>query len=133
MRPLKLLAAAVSVFSIPCFGDCNSDFQGYDTVAGDDVNIYYRSVEAPIRVGRQFKLTVIVCQGGNAWSGELVMDAFMPAHGHGMNYKPEISKTGNGEFLANGLLLHMPGEWRLDFKLLGESINQTYSSPLTLR
>ena len=41
----------------------------------------------------------------------------MPAHRHGMNYKPTVRALGQGRFVADGLMLHMPGQWRLWFEL----------------
>ena len=46
----------------------------------------------------------------------------MPAHGHGMNYRPTVAIAGPNEFSVQGLLLHMLGLWRFEirFKLFGE-------------
>jgi hypothetical protein len=45
----------------------------------------------------------------------LRVDADMPAHRHGMNYQTTVQMAGEGRFLAQGLLFHMPGRWRLIF------------------
>jgi hypothetical protein len=37
----------------------------------------------------------------------------MPSHGHGMNTKPRLTRLGDGEWRAEGMLFHMPGEWEL--------------------
>lgn len=36
--------------------------------------------------------------------------AEMPAHDHGMNNEPTIEKTGEGEFLVEGMRFHMQGD-----------------------
>lgn len=41
------------------------------------------------------------------------VDARMPAHFHGMNRVPKVSRRPDGSFIAEGLLLHMPGHWEL--------------------
>ncbi len=43
----------------------------------------------------------------------------MPAHRHGMNYKPTVISTLPGTYVAEGFLLHMPGDWRFKFRLAG--------------
>ena len=32
-----------------------------------------------------------------------------------MNYRPTLAGQGNGRYLAEGLLFHMPGRWELSF------------------
>lgn len=49
-------------------------------------------------------------------------DARMPAHNHGMTTKPKISAikapTGAGrQFRVDGVMLHMPGDWVLQFDI----------------
>lgn len=41
------------------------------------------------------------------------IDADMPAHGHGMNTKPRVTKVEDGKWKVEGLLFHMPGDWEL--------------------
>jgi hypothetical protein len=43
------------------------------------------------------------------------VDATMPEHRHGMNYRAGIKSLGEGRWRAEGLLLHMPGRWELRF------------------
>lgn len=45
---------------------------------------------------------------------ELVVDAAMPEHLHGMNRVPTIARSGAG-FRVEGMKLHMPGNWELYF------------------
>jgi len=41
----------------------------------------------------------------------------MPAHNHSMFTKPEVIRTGAGEFQVQGTLFHMASEWNLTFIL----------------
>ena len=66
----------------------------------------------PLAVGRHFKVAGRVCGGARL----LRVDADMPAHRHGMNYRPEL-KTEGDAFEATGLMLHMPGTWRFRFEV----------------
>ena len=49
----------------------------------------------------------------------------MPAHGHGMNYRPEISMVASDEsvsiYKVQGLVFHMPGTWQWDLDLVFET------------
>ena len=67
---------------------------------------------APLEVGRQFALRLALCGDASGWTVREV-DARMPQHGHGMNYRASVSaEAEEGRYRAEGLLLHMPGRWR---------------------
>jgi hypothetical protein len=68
---------------------------------------------APWAVSRHFALRGELCGAGRL----LRVDADMPAHRHGMNYRPTLSLQPDGSFVAQGLLLHMPGRWRIRFEI----------------
>lgn len=68
-----------------------------------------------IEVGEAFSVMLTVC-GEGLDSANVVLDATMPAHGHGMNYAPEYSVVSKGsdvmQVQVDGLRLHMPGNWQ---------------------
>lgn len=72
-----------------------------------------RLVPAGIKVGAPFAVDVRVCSPDNARIERLVIDAHMPAHRHGMNYRPEVTAKGEGVYEARGFLFHMPGKWEI--------------------
>ena len=45
------------------------------------------------------------------------VDAGMPDHGHGMNYRPAVSSGADGVVTADGFLFHMPGTWEISLVL----------------
>jgi hypothetical protein len=47
----------------------------------------------------------------------LQVDCTMPHHGHGMNVRPAVRDAGPGCWVAEPLLLHMPGRWELELDL----------------
>jgi hypothetical protein len=69
----------------------------------------------PIPVGKLFSVDFEVCSA--IAINSIKIDADMPAHKHGMNYKPKISQTSNG-YVAEGMMFHMPGKWRVTFELV---------------
>lgn len=81
-------------------------------IESDGIVLVYAPRPAPLATDRHFALDVVVC---GASVTALRVDADMPAHRHGMNYRATVKAVGDGRFEAQGLLLHMPGRWRFIF------------------
>lgn len=85
---------------------------------------------APIAVGRHFAINVQVCPANAVLAR---VDATMPEHRHGMNYRPSVKRLGDGRWRVEGLMFHMPGRWklRLDVQAGGatEQLLDTISLP----
>lgn len=71
----------------------------------------------PIELNEFFTMTVQVMDGATgaplAADAELIVDANMPLHGHGMETQPVATANGDGTWHVEGMLFHMPGEWDL--------------------
>jgi hypothetical protein len=81
-----------------------------------DTVVLYRTVPPAIAVGRHFAVEAVVCAAPAAGAPPgLLVDAYMPEHRHGMNYRPRVSRRPDGIYVAEGLLFHMPGQWELRF------------------
>lgn len=65
------------------------------------------------RVGEHFALDFAVCPAPES----VRVDAWMPEHRHGMNYKPSLKALGGGRYRAEGLMFHMAGRWELVFEV----------------
>ena len=86
----------------------------------------YQTVPGKIAVGEQFVLEFSACaKEGTAFSGRVTLDAHMPAHRHGMNYRPSVKPVGEGRFRSEGWLFHMPGRWEFIFDLGGERLTHS--------
>ena len=75
--------------------------------------VLYRTQPAPLKVGQHFALEFAVCPTPQS----VRVDAWMPEHRHGMNYRPTVTGTGEGRYKAEGLMLHMAGKWELVFEV----------------
>jgi hypothetical protein len=75
--------------------------------------VLYRAVPAPIRVNAPFEIEAMACASEPVTG--LKVDAHMPDHRHGMNYRPTVSPLGEGRYRARGLVFHMPGRWEILF------------------
>jgi hypothetical protein len=84
------------------------------TVSGGAVQAAWQVVgpgrAAAIEASRHFSLQVRLCPAG---AELLAVDATMPAHRHGMNYRPSLHPLGDGRWRVDGLLFHMSGAWEL--------------------
>ena len=91
---------------------------GTQPLAGEGWQIAWRAAPTPIPVGRHFALDIALCApAGQALPATLRVDATMPEHKHGMNYRPSVAPRGPGQYRAEGLMFHMPGRWELSFEL----------------
>jgi hypothetical protein len=80
----------------------------------------YKLLPDPVPVGKHFAIDFVLCpQGGAAAPAEVRVDASMPEHKHGMNYRPSVKMLAPGQYRAEGLMFHMPGRWELVFELRG--------------
>jgi hypothetical protein len=69
-----------------------------------------------IGVGQMFALQAQVCPPSARLER---VDATMPEHQHGMNYRPRLVDLGSGRWRAEGLMFHMAGRWELRFDVVG--------------
>ncbi|WP_428246933.1 hypothetical protein [Ferrovibrio sp.] len=93
---------------------CLPGFEAAPKAMRDGVTVAWKSEPAQIKTGVPFALELAVCPA----AARLSVDAHMPAHRHGMNYQPSIRAVGEGRFRAEGLVLHMPGEWEFVFEAI---------------
>ena len=123
-RALASLAVAASLAMVspptiaaaapPC--EAPRGFAPQGRLESSDAVVLYRTIPPAIEVGQHFAVEAVVCptptDGG---APALRVDARMPEHRHGMNYRPRVVKKGDGLYVAEGLLFHMPGLWQLMF------------------
>ena len=77
-----------------------------------------------IPMAKHFALEVQLCDKDAASDAQLQKaDATMPAHRHGMNYRPVIKPLGAGRFRVEGMMFRMAGQWELAFEV--KSGNET--------
>jgi hypothetical protein len=96
------------------------------TIQGASHTVLYRT--APLKVGEHFAVDFAVCPAPDA----VRVDAWMPEHRHGMNYRPSVSVQGHGLYRAEGLMLHMAGRWELIFEVHSSSQTERLTATLQL-
>lgn len=109
---VAVLAAAAEACDVP------AGFTPRGRVESGGITVVFRTLPPAIELGRHFAVEALVCGDGAAPVLTRV-DARMPEHRHGMNYRPTLAAKGGGRYVAEGLLFHMPGRWELSFDLEG--------------
>jgi hypothetical protein len=130
-----LLALTGSVNAAAAAPRCDgpAGFPVQQRLESPDTVVLYRTVPAPIPIGQHFALEAVVCTAPSAGAASgLVVDAFMPEHRHGMNYRPRVSRRPDGVYVAEGLLFHMPGQWQIRFDVQRGSQSERLSTDIEL-
>ena len=136
-RACRVAGVALIISAVATWGQPASACivpEGFARIATAEAEIAYRWEPEHLEVGQFFAAEVIACRapGPVAVSG-VVLDAQMPAHGHGMNYRPTATQVGPDRFRITGLMLHMAGKWRLTFDLVHADRRTRLSRDLDLK
>jgi hypothetical protein len=103
---------------------------GRPTVESARYRVTFRTRPEQIVVGEHFTLELLVCPRGETPRPDTVrVDAEMPEHRHGMNYRTTVTAEGDSRYRADGLLFHMPGHWVfiVDVRAAGQTDRLTQS------
>lgn len=125
---LRTLAVAglVSVAALAAHAACPFPADAPAHATTGPVQARWTTEPQPVQVGEPFVLRVSLCP---ADARLLRVDATMPEHRHGMNYRPSIEALGPGEWRVQGLVWHMAGRWelKLDTRLIDTTHTLTQS------
>jgi YtkA-like len=117
MRWWPMLGLLASGGALACGDALGTDARRIDSA---QFQLAYRLLPDPVPVGQHFVIDVVLCPKANATlPAEVRVDATMPEHKHGMNYRPSVKTLAPGQYRAEGLMFHMPGRWELVFELRG--------------
>ena len=114
------VACVATAFGLDAAAACGERIAGATRrVADASYEIVFASTPGAIETGKHFSLDFAVCPHGAASPPDAVrVDAVMPEHRHGMNYRPVVVAKGDGMYRADGLMLHMPGRWEIRFDVV---------------
>jgi hypothetical protein len=117
---IALVALAAVVVTVDRAATANvacespAGFEPRGRASSADAAVLFRTEPPAITVGTLFTLEAIVC-GGTPPPVLTRVDAQMPEHRHGMNYRPTLAAKSPGRYVAEGFLFHMPGRWQFVF------------------
>lgn len=97
--------------------------------------VAYKTQPAKIEVGKPFSIEVVACVDGEKRMApsRIRVDAGMPMHGHGMNYKPSERKLGPGHSAFDGMVFHMPGHWQITFDVFEGDKRQRLTQKVSVK
>ena len=111
-----ILVALVAAF--PAAAQTCADLAGGLKLESDRHLLAYRTKPDKIAVGQHFAMDLVVCAKASQPAPEsLRIDAHMPEHRHGMNYRTTVKPADRGRYLAEGFMFHMPGRWEFIFEV----------------
>ncbi|WP_291013068.1 hypothetical protein [Hydrogenophaga sp.] len=127
---LTAIALVTSIASASVYAACPFPADIPAQMTTDAVQARWTTEPQPVQVGEPFALLVSLCPAN---AQLLRVDASMPEHRHGMNYRPSIQAIGPGQWRVEGLVWHMAGRWKLqlDTALAGQP--HTLTQSLTLQ
>lgn len=103
------------------------------TIESSRYTVAYTTAPSRIVVGEHFVVDFAVCpRDGVPPPGAVRVDANMPEHRHGMNYRAGVVATRPGQYRAEGLLFHMRGRWDLTFDIVEGSRTERLASTVVL-
>ena len=115
---MRFCALAVVLLQ-PCVAAaqvCSAVLPGGTQLESTRFSLGFRTVPEVISVVRHFIVEVAVCpKPGVEIPDSVAVDAHMPEHRHGMNYKAQLINLPGGRYRATGLMFHMPGRWEFIF------------------
>ena len=116
---LAVMVAAAVTFASSALADCAAPPEGAAVINDGTVQAAWQPEAGPITVGRPFALLVTLCPADAQLQR---VDASMPEHRHGMNYRASVKPLSNGRWRVEGMLWHMSGRWelRLDLQVQGK-------------
>ncbi len=133
MRGLAALLAMLA--ASPAWADCPLDL-GRGTglvVFTSHYMVAFRPEPLRIEVGEPFSLLLNVCTKSNNPAELVAVDANMPDHKHGMNYRPTIIAIGEGRYRVEGMVFHMPGRWELNIDVRAGEESERLSHEFILK
>jgi hypothetical protein len=90
-----------------------------------------RSTPDLIPLNEPFELALTLRRGsgagGQGLAGRtLLVEGWMPGHGHGMLRQSQVDDLGDGRYRVRGMLFHMPGAWELRVKVIETRIEDEF-------
>ena len=133
MRVSRCAVLAALVAALPAAAQNCADLAGGAKVESDRYVLAYRTRPDKVTVGQHFAMELVVCaKSGQPAPESLRLDAHMPEHRHGMNYKTTVKPADGGRYLAEGFMLHMPGRWEFIFEVRSAGKTDRVTRSVTL-
>ena len=131
----RRIAAALVACAPAIAGACTPDLPGgsVERLESARFAVAFRTRPERVAVGRHFDVEFAICaRDGRGMPEGIRLDAQMPEHRHGMNYRPAIRAEAPGRYRAEGLMFHMPGRWEYLFELRSAGVTDRLARSVVL-
>ncbi|MFM9883887.1 MAG: hypothetical protein ACKVQT_12755 [Burkholderiales bacterium] len=129
-----IIVGAIGGYGQASGQDCRAELAGAQRVESKGYVLAYRTEPEKIKIGEHFAIDLVLCaKEGGPEPASVRVDASMPEHRHGMNYRPSVTRRGPHQHRAEGLLLHMPGRWEFAFDVHGAPAVERLTHSVTVR
>lgn len=119
---------------------CTPELPGgkFKVIEGKQYAAAWRTQPETVAIGQHFAVELALCVKDSAKDNALKpdsvrVDAHMPEHRHGMNYKTKIENPAPGRYRAEGLMFHMPGRWEYIFEVRAGSSTEQLTTSVVLK
>ena len=127
------MTAAALLVALPAAAQGCPELAGAATVETERFVVAYRTRPDKPAVGQHFSMDLVVCaKTGQGVPESLRVDAHMPEHRHGMNYRTQLKPGAGGRYQAEGFMFHMPGRWEFIFEVRGAGKTDRVTRAVTL-
>ncbi len=114
---------------VACFSSsqslaCGSGENAFDVKKGGEVITSVTAEMGEVHLSRPFGIKFFDCDGIFPVEADLRIDAIMPAHQHGMNYSPQVTRPQKDMISVSGMVFHMPGHWVIELAVLGDTASR---------
>jgi len=116
MGPLSTALLVLGLAVLPGFAlacEAGADWQPMVPEKPGGVSASVGLDRAHVVIGQPFEVRLAFCSKAGEPVQRVEVDAIMPLHKHGMNYRPSVTRTGPQRYDAGNLVFHMPGDWRI--------------------
>lgn len=132
---MRIHPAILMLLAVPAWA-CKPELPGgpFKVTDGKQYAVAWRTVPMNIVIGEHFAVELSLCsKEGAAKPDALRVDAHMPEHRHGMNYKTKVDSPAQGRYRAEGLMFHMPGRWEYIFEVRAGASNERLTTSVVLK
>jgi len=118
-RCLTGLFLATGLWFTVCGNAAAGSQESGATTDGTHFRVSYKSKVEPLPLNRihSWVLHVETFDGKPVKNAGISVNGGMPAHTHGLPTQPEVTETGNGDYLVEGLKFSMTGVWEMRFTI----------------
>ena len=93
----------------------------------------HATVPDPLPLAQPFRMQIQFCGDSTVPLERVTVDATMPAHQHGMNFRVDLAEAERNRFEVSNVVFHMPGLWEIRVEAEIDGRRYAYRAEVPLR